>query len=264
VNAIVNEDHKIDLDVCRSGGDWGKLSEYAQYREYDFQDWADNVSTFIDDPQEKAEELANIEAIKQTVASLKKTGAGNGPLVLYCNTTGGWCKSTLASETKDKWDKAFMYQVGSWWKCTLRWQAASPFRTYEYKGKKNFEKPVATTSWEDSYLNTAQVNALLSKLPENTSLKSELEDVGLKTAKYLVSSERFDNTNRQFYYDNDWYFDTFEVSKSTSADKGFTKDKKHYDASNRLAVATYVKHINWKTDSADMFVLQKTTVSTGS
>ncbi len=262
VNAIVNERHKIDLSCARSGGSWGKYSAYSGYNDYQFQDMISEANEFIDDPQERAKKIAEAEDLRDTVAALRTTGDGTGPLVLYNNTAGTWARGLRASDTQDKWDKGFIYFTGSWAKGTTNTFVASPFRSYEYKEVGNWMKYVATTSWDSGYFNTAQVNAMLSRLADGKTLKGELEEVGLKTAKYLVSSERFDNTNRFFYDNNDWYFDTFEVSKSTNKDKAFTKEKQHYDGSWRAAFVTRVKHVNWNTKPEDMFALQKKTVNT--
>ena len=264
VNAIVNERHKIDLGCARSGGSWGKYSAYSGYSDYQFQDMISEADEFIDDPQERAEKRAEAEELRDTVAALRKTGDGTGPLVLYNNTAGTWARGLRASDTQDKWDKGFIYFTGSWAKGTTNTFVASPFRSYEYKEVGNYMKYVATTSWDSSYFNTAQVNAMLSRLADGKTLKDELEGLGLKAAKYLVSSERFDNTNRFFYDNNDWYFDTFEASKSTNKDKAFTKEKQHYDGSWRAVVVTRVKHVNWNTKAEDMFALQKMTVKKAS
>ncbi len=270
VNAIVNERHKIDIGCARSGGGWGTLYEYSRYDDYRFQDWIDEINTFVDDPQEKAEALARAEGTRDMVAALKAANTGSGPLVLYCNTTGTWARGLRGSDTADKWDKGFVSYTGSWWKKSVKAHLASPFRAYTYDQLNERHvvdehlhfKPA--TSWDSSYFNTAQANAMLSRLADGTTLKAELEDVGLTTAKYLVTSERFDNTERFFYDNNDWYFDSFETAKATNKNKAFTKEKQHYDASKREAVVVGVKHVNWMTSASDMFVLQKTTVKKAS
>lgn len=167
----------------------------------------------------------------------------------YCNTTGKWYASLRGSDTADKWDKGFQTVTNKMTKPTVH--AASPFRTYTYRGFSGG----ADTVWDGCYLNTTEAKMLTSKLHDGQTLKAELEEAGFSTAKYLVTSDRFDRASKIVYLNNDWYMDTFEVAACTKAGDGFTHDKKHYDGSYRFAVVKYIKHINWYTDCGDLFAL---------
>ncbi len=167
----------------------------------------------------------------------------------YCNTTGKWYTSLIGSDTADKWDKGFQSVTNKWTKPTVH--ASSPFRAYTYRGYSGG----ADTAWDGCYLNTTEAKMLTSKLHDGQTLKAELEEAGFSTAKYLVTSDRFDRTDKVVYVNNDWYMDTFEIAACTKAGDGFTHDKKHYDGSYRYALVKYIKHINWYTDCGDLFVL---------
>ena len=257
VNTLINETHAIDMSVYRHGGDFGDLNEYGDYTDEQFDGLISGIindETYDEDLafDEQEADINEVNNIRAKVKALRDIGAGKDPLTLYCNTTGTWYKVLNGADTENKWDKGF--QTFRWDKGFLNYNGytSSPFGNY-----KNFD---SLTNWDDSYMNTLQAKTLASRLHDGQTLKTELESVGFKTAKYFVTSERFDRKDNVAYTNNDWYFDTFEVDKANAKGEGFTKEKQHYDASDRYALVTYVKHFNWCTPASDMFVLNKVTI----
>ena len=254
VSKLINETHAIGMKEYRYGGDWGSVSEYYDYTDEDFDAWIDDLTLeemFYFDITEKY-----LRDVQTKVHEYRDAGAGKGTIRYYCNTTGTWFQTLNGEDTEKKWNKGFLYSVGNGWTSKLSVHADSPFRDYELKTTPKV-KYMPNDDWDKLYASTAEVNSMIAKLHDNQTLEKELQSVGLKTAKYLVTSERFDCSTRVVYDNNDWYFDTFETAKSTKSNKAFTKDKKHYDASARLAIVTYVEHINWYTPASDMYVLKK-------
>ena len=258
VSKLINETHAIGMKEYRYGGDWGSVDEYYDYTDADFDEWIDDLTLEEMFYFNITEEY--IRDVQAKVHEYKDAGAGKGSIRYYCNTTGSWFQTLNGNDTAKKWDKGFFYSVGNGWTSKLSTHADSPFRDYEIKMTPGI-KYIPNDSWDNLYANTTEVNLMIAKLHDNQTLEKELQSVGFQTAKYLVTSERFDCSTRLVYDNNDWYFDTFETAKTTKANKAFTKDKKHYDGSNRLAVVTTIQHINWHTAASDMYVLKKVKAS---
>ncbi len=215
-------------------------------------DWVDDENE-LDDITYFSAKPEDVRNIQNTVRQYREAGAGKDSITYYCNTTGAWYQTLNGKDTENKWDKALNYVVKHNWKKNDTSHAASPFREYT-KSKKSYRP---NEDWDKLYANTTEVNLMVPKLHDNQTLKEEIESLDLKTAKYLVTSEKYSYTYKGLYYDNDWYFDTYEVAKSSKSDKAFTREKKHYDASIRYDTYALVKHTNWYTPASDMFTLKK-------
>ena len=268
LNDCIYTKHTISLKDYRRGGDWGEYSEFANYTDQEIDAWAsESIDNLFDlggySLDEIEDEIKKIDETKQYIYLLKSLGAGQSPLTLYCNTTGTWVQTLNGADTTNKWDKAFMYATGyatgNAFVAATGWKVCSPFM--EYSVTSSGGSTTSSTSWDSLYLNTSQVTAMTNKLHGQTTFKQEMESVGFKTAKYLVTSEKYDGANRVVYRNNDWFYDTFEVEMSKLSDHAFTRNKQHYNASERNAVVCTINHINWFTKPAEMFVLKKVTVS---
>ena len=257
LSTLINETRAIGLKVYRHGGDFGNLAQYANHTDEDFDDLV-YISSFSDWEYQVSE--SDAQTIKEEVKELRDLGAGKDPLTLYCNTTGTWIQTLIGSDTKNKWDKALVYTTGNGWTNNREFHASNPFRDYDIDiGFKMKYHPTAT--WDSLYLNTTQVNQLLAKLHNGQSLKQELEDIGLNTAQYLVTSDKFDCADKVLWQSNYWYFDTYEVKNATSTIKAFTKDKKHYDAETIPIEIAKLNRANWYTKPEALFVLKRVKVS---
>ena len=194
------------------------------------------------------EDLAHWTAVQEGIRkqeALEQQQRDAAPRIYYCNTTGKWYTTLKASDTASKWNDALEHQSKLDGKNYEQWNASSPFgRHTAGKGAQLYPD----VEWTTRYMGTSDVKKMQERLRGDATLKSELEEVGFSTAKYLITSEKF--TKGGWRNDNCWKMDTFEIASSSSKkDSGFTANKEHFKG-------MFPRYVEWHTDPADMFVLK--------
>ena len=152
------------------------------------------------------EDLAHWTAVQEgsrKQEALEQQQRDAAPRIYYCNTTGKWYTTLKASDTASKWNDALEHQSKLDGKNYEQWNASSPFGRHT-AGKGAQLDPDA--EWTTRYMGTSDVKKMQERLRGDATLKSELEEVGFSTAKYLITSEKF--TKGGWRNDNCWKMDT--------------------------------------------------------
>lgn len=162
----------------------------------------------------------------------------------YCNATGRWYRPLSATDAGKGWSRAQQQNLSNM-QGGKRWEAESPFRSFTKSGstyRGDFD-------WTSRYMGTEEAKQMAARLRGTATLKQELSDIGFVSARYLITSDRFDTG----WKEDVWKMDTFEVANVTNAkDAGFTADKVHFSG-------RYPAYTNWQTSLQDMFVLRVVT-----
>ena len=182
----------------------------------------------------------------------------------YCNTTGRWYAASLGKNSATKWTDPFAKPYGN--RKNGGYRASTPFAVHDARysddPSKSFDfRKNGFPAETPTYATTAEVKAMLQRLPAGQTLDKELLSVGFSTAKYLITSEQLESSGHVGFHDNNWNMDTFEVAKATATSNAFTSLKTHFKATVRNGKSKKNKYRtkSW-TDPADMFVLKYVSV----
>ena len=177
----------------------------------------------------------------------KKT---SGSITAYYNYTNSkWYSFTLGSQTTCGWTYVTTpfsesAKANGWYgKFLIGFDSKYHMNKLKPTGKK--------------YATTPEIKAMTERLHDKKTLEDELKELGATYAKYLVSSEKFDDSEykkQSVRYHADWLMDTFEVAKADREGNGFTANMKHLEG----LFVFYPKlkaWKNWATKPEEMFVL---------
>ena len=252
-------------DMCATSFNWGSqaYSQRQAFRNEIAAVWVVGLAQIdtiygVAVPDEQAELLDRLDTMNKNVNVL-------------INETHQIDES-CAKKNKDKKDAYYNYTTGKWLTVTNGTESgnswlinATPFTKYElkYRIKGGYffpsiidEDSLHFSSSGTSFASTSEVKAMVERLQDGKSLKTELEEIGFKTVKYLITSEKLvlDDRRQQriiikFF---NWQMDTFEVSNATRKNASFTSNKKHFSALGR---GEKYRFAEWATKPSEMFVL---------
>ena len=161
--------------------------------------------------------------------------------ILYCNTIGRWYRPLSATDAGKGWSSAHQQNLSDQ-PGEERCVAESPFHSFTKSGTAY----CGDFDWTTLYMGTEEAKQLAARLLGAAKLERELTDVGFITARYLITSDRFEAGSEG----DTWKMDAFEVANVVNAEgTGFMADKAHFSG-------RYPAYTNRQTPLRDMFVLQ--------
>ncbi len=277
-------------DMCATSYNWGKQTYDSRdnFREDIATVWTegvyqiDTVYTYVTENDESENQEENLKRFQDMSAEIDKLisethnidetcykQTKDGKTVYYCYTNAKWYTSTMGTESGKGWDNAirktrYDSMNKKYYKKVKDISVSTPFTSYYEKytdlGRKGYWilNSIDYTTSGKTYATTSEIKAMAGRLHDGQTLEGELKEVGLSTAKYLITSEKLDKhyVKKSKLIFNDWLMDSFEIAKAKSDGSGFVSEKKFFDGWCKPKILEKPQyHENWHIDPKEMFVL---------